>query len=98
MKQDSQVPNSYRETSRPHLQVRVSANIGCKEGIEFSGHHHTLPPMKGALWAWEALQHLLKVVAEYSDLLKFWARIEGQDIDPGKGGDFIIHDGCVHIC
>ena len=26
VKQDSQVPNSYRETSRPHLQARVSAN------------------------------------------------------------------------
>jgi len=26
VKRDSQVPNSYRATSRPHLQVRVSAN------------------------------------------------------------------------
>ena len=26
MKRDSQVPNSYRETSRPHSQARVSAN------------------------------------------------------------------------
>jgi hypothetical protein len=35
--------------------------------------------MKGALWAWEALQCLLKVAAEYSDLLKIWARIEQWD-------------------
>jgi len=26
VKRDSQVPNSYRETSRPHLQAHVSAN------------------------------------------------------------------------
>ncbi len=54
--------------------------------------------MKGALWAWEALQRSLKVAVEYSDLLKIWARIEGQDIDPKEGGDFIICDGRVHIC
>jgi hypothetical protein len=54
--------------------------------------------MKGALWAWEALQRLLKVAVEYSYSLKIWAQIEGRDIDPGKGGDFIIRDGCVYIC
>ncbi len=54
--------------------------------------------MKGALWAWEALQHTLEVTVEYLDLLKVWARIEQWDIDPNKGGKFIIRDGCVHIC
>jgi hypothetical protein len=66
--------------------------------MEFSGHHHALPPMKGALWAWEALQRLLEVAAEYSDSLKIWAQIEQQDIDPDKGGNFIIRKDCIHIC
>ncbi len=54
--------------------------------------------MKRALWAWEVLQRWLKVAAEYLDSLKIWARIEGRDIDPNKGGNFIIRDGCIHIC
>jgi hypothetical protein len=54
--------------------------------------------VKGALWLWEVLQRTLKVVAEYSDLLKVWAQIEQQDIDPNKGGNFIISDGRIHIC
>jgi hypothetical protein len=28
VKRDSQIPNSYKETSRPHFQMRVSANTG----------------------------------------------------------------------
>jgi hypothetical protein len=54
--------------------------------------------MKGALWGWEALQRLLEVVAEYSYSLKILARVEQWDIDPDKGGNFIICDGHVHIC
>jgi hypothetical protein len=53
--------------------------------------------MKGALWAWEGLQRLLKVAAEYSDLLKIWAQIEVRDIDSDEGGNIILRDGCVHI-
>ena len=52
--------------------------------------------MEGALGAWEALQHMLEVAVEDLNLLKVWAWVEQQDIDPNKGGDFIIHDGCVH--
>jgi hypothetical protein len=72
--------------------------IGHKEGVEFSCHHHAFPPMKGALWTWEALQRTLEVAAEYLDLLEIWVQIEGRDIDPNKGGDLIIRDGHVHIC
>jgi hypothetical protein len=54
--------------------------------------------MKGALWAWEELQPLLEVAAEYSYSLKIWVQIEQWDIDPNKGGDFIIRDGRIHIC
>ena len=54
--------------------------------------------MKRALWAWEVLQRSLKVVAEHLDLLKIWVRSEGRDIDPDEGGNFIIRDGCIHIC
>jgi hypothetical protein len=54
--------------------------------------------MKGALWAWEALQRLLEVAVENLDLLKIWAQIEQHDVDPDKGGDFIIRDGRIHIC
>jgi hypothetical protein len=40
---------------------------------------------------------LLKLAAEYSDLLEVQAQIEQRDIDPDKGGDLIIHDGCILI-
>jgi hypothetical protein len=54
--------------------------------------------MKDALWAWEALQRLLEVAAKYSNLLKVWVWIKQREINPHEGGNFIIHDGPVHIC
>ncbi len=55
------------------------------------------PPMEGALGAGEALQHVLKVAAEDLDVVKVRARVEQQDTDPDKRGNFIVGDGCVHI-
>jgi hypothetical protein len=53
--------------------------------------------MEGGLWAWEALQHMLKMAVEDPDLLKVWAQIKCQDIDSDKGCNFIVGDGCVHF-
>jgi hypothetical protein len=54
--------------------------------------------VEGALGACEALQRMLEVVAEEPNLLEVWVQVEQRDIDPNKGGNFIICDGRVHIC
>jgi hypothetical protein len=53
--------------------------------------------MGGGLWAWEALQGTLKMVAEDPNSLKIWARIKCWDVYTNKGRDFIVCCGRIHF-
>jgi hypothetical protein len=43
------------------------------------------------------LQRTLEMAAEDPDLLEVWVWVKHRDIDPDKGHDFIVGDGCVHF-
>jgi hypothetical protein len=49
--------------------------------------------MENGLWAWEASEGSFEMTTKGSDVLKIWAWFQQSDIDPNKGGDFIISDG-----
>ena len=66
-----------------------------KEGIEFPGHHHSLPAMLKALGTREALEGMLGMAAKISKSFEIGARLQRRDNDPNKGCNFIICDGSI---
>jgi hypothetical protein len=70
----------------------------CREkGIEFSGHHHSLPAVMKALGTREVLEGMLKVAAQILNPFEIGARLQRRDVAPNKGCKFIICDGCIHF-
>ncbi len=67
----------------------------CEEGIEFPGHHHSLPAVLKALGTQEALEGTLKMAAQILKSFKIGAQLQRRDVD--KGGNFIICDGRIHF-
>jgi hypothetical protein len=53
--------------------------------------------VEGGLWAWEALQGMLKMATKDPDLLEIWAPIKCWDVYTNKGRNFIVCDGGVHF-
>ncbi len=68
-----------------------------KEGIEFPGHHHSLPATLEALGTQEVLEGTFEVAEQSSNSFKIGARLQRRDVDPNEGIDFIICDGCIHF-
>ncbi len=52
---------------------------------------------EGGLWAWEALQGMLKMAAEVLDLLKVWVRVKCWDVETNEGCNFIVGDDRIHF-
>ncbi len=86
----------------PYLDGIRPRVVGCaewrrgKKGIQYPVHNHPLPPVKGALGAWETLQRTLEVAAKEPDAVKVRASDLRREIDPNKTSNLIVGDGCVH--
>jgi hypothetical protein len=52
--------------------------------------------VEGGLWAWEVLQHALKVAAKDAHVFKVWMQVKVWEIGSSKPGDFILCDGPIH--
>jgi hypothetical protein len=69
----------------------------CEEGVEFPGHHHSLPAVLEALGTWEALEGSFEVVVQSLNPFKIGPQLQRRDVDPNEGGNLIIRDGPIHF-
>jgi hypothetical protein len=53
--------------------------------------------MLEALGTWEALEDMFEVAVQILNPFKIGVQLQRRVVDPYKGGDFIICDGCIHF-